>query len=119
MFQPLMQQPWKFADGTFLETFQHERTGLGVYHDGDIVYAFCINWPVPKSLTQTYWVSWHRDHGLRTEIATAGPHPDLGQIRPHSPPEYERAIEVVERDEGAGIPTKFRDTILDMLRQSI
>ena len=118
MFRPLMQQPWQFADGTFLETFQHERTGISVYHDGQAVYAFGINWPVPESPNQTCCVSWHRDHGLRTDIATAGPHPDLGQVRPHSPPEYDRAIEVIER-EGMGIPITFRDTILHVLRRNI
>jgi hypothetical protein len=118
MFERLLQQPWAFADGTFLETFQHDRTAISVYRDNQSVFAFGIKWPVPESPEKTYYVSWHRDHGLRSDVATPGPDPDLGHVEPYPRTDYDAIIEVVQR-EGAGLPANFRDTILDVLRRRI
>ena len=118
MFERILQEPWAFRDGTFLETFQHAHTGISIYHDGERVFAFAITWPVAKSPHQTYSVSWHRDDGLRSDVATPGLDPDLGHIEPYQRTDYDSLIEVVER-QGAGLPANFRDTILDVLRRRI
>ena len=118
MFQPGRDGPWKFSDGSFLESFRHEDILLDVFYDGHDVYAFGFMWPITDPPSRTNMVSWHRDHGLTSQIAIPGGDPDLGHIEAQPRSDYTDLIELVDR-EGAALPVHFREAIVGALRQTI
>jgi hypothetical protein len=118
VFEPVSKDPWQFADGTFMQAFQHDDINLTIFHDGNEVRAFGFIWPARNPPVEGTSVSWHRDCGFRTERVVPILGGELGHTEPQEFNDFPRLIELVETA-GASLPHDFRYQIRDALTNRI
>ncbi len=114
MLKPKLEKPWRFDDGSFLETFVSERAGLQIYYNDQGVFAFGID-KILDEPNGVEMLSWHLDTGLSSSRAKKVFESDVGSVREIPKTDLVAFCRGLIEEEGEALDEEHRKLILRVL----